>query len=105
MRFSGDNRIRERKRSKSTGQCIYGMTTRQRADGGNTTGKRKVQHQRVSLYGSLKPFLSFRKRKERNGFKKRSFIATREKRFQKTVLTLQKEVDNVDRACYSRSTK
>ena len=67
-----DNRQRKRKRSKETEQCVYGIPTLRDADLGGMAGERRSHHRRLSLYGSLKPFLSFRKRKERNGFKKTS---------------------------------
>ena len=77
----------KRKRSKNGEPCIYGMPTPRKADVGNTAGERESQHQRLSLYGSLKPFLSFRKRKERNGFEKASFCRRkREKAVSGSVL-------------------
>ena len=58
--------------AKTPSNTGLGTPKRQIADGNKTTGGGECHHQRLSLYGRLKPFLSFRKRKERNGFKKRS---------------------------------
>ena len=72
-RLSQTTEFDKRKRSKNTGLCSFGMPTPRSADGGKTAGEGESPHRRLSLYGRLKPFLSFRKRKERNGFKKRFY--------------------------------
>ena len=68
----------QRQRSKDAGPYDYGIPTLRNASAGNTAGKHEVPHRRLSLYGSLKPFLSFHKRKERNGFK--TLLLARQKR-------------------------